>query len=64
MPSFNIGPGVLQAMLGAGDEPRSDEIYQSSAPNPVVSLTYGRDAIYVYLGEDNLTKRLPFEEGP
>lgn len=64
MPSFNIGPGVRQAMADAGDEPRSDELYQSSAPNPTVSLTYGRDAIYVYYGEDNATRRLPFEEGP
>lgn len=59
--NFNIGPGVAQAMNNADDVPRSDELYDNKPGQPVVSHTYGRDAVYVYYGEDNLVKRLPFE---
>lgn len=59
--AYSIGEGVRNAIEAAGDEPRSDEIYENSPGNPAVSHTYGRDAIYVYYGEDNRVQRLPFE---
>lgn len=59
--TFNIGPGVAQAIANAGDAPRSDELYQITTPGHKVSVTYGRDAVYYYVEEDNRTNRLPFE---
>lgn len=57
MSQFTIGPGVLQAMTDAGDEPRSDEVYRQ----PGISETYGRDGIYYYIAQDNATRRVPFD---
>jgi hypothetical protein len=57
---FVVGPGVLQAMEDAGDEPRSDEQFIVMAPGHQVSQTFGRDAVYYYYEEDNRTQRLPF----
>jgi hypothetical protein len=51
---FNVGPGL------AGDEARSDEVYEVTTPDHQISRAYGRDAIYVYVEEDNRTNRLPF----
>lgn len=59
--SFNVGPGVRQAMVDAGDEPRSDELFDIVRPGHQISVTYGRDAVYYYFSEDNRTNRLPFE---
>lgn len=57
---YVVGPGVLQAMESAGDEPRSDEQFIISIPGHQVSQTFGRDAVYYYYEEDNRTSRLPF----
>jgi hypothetical protein len=57
---YSIGPGVQQAIADHGDEPRSDEQYVIMEPGHKISLTFGRDAIYCYLEEDNATRRLPF----
>jgi hypothetical protein len=59
MSEFTIGPGVLQAMQDAGDEPRGDERYVQDG----ISETFGRDALYVYIAQDNATKRLAFDAG-
>lgn len=59
MSEFTVGPGVLEAMKSAGDEPRSDEQYVQAG----VSQTFGRDAIYYYIAEDNKTSRVAFEIG-
>jgi hypothetical protein len=60
MSDFNIGPGVAQAMADNGDEPRSDEMYIVFDEGIKVSNTYGRDAVYTYLQEDNAVRRTPF----
>jgi hypothetical protein len=57
---FNVGPGMAEAMYLAGDEARSDEVYEVTTPDHQISRAYGRDAIYVYVEEDNRTNRLPF----
>jgi hypothetical protein len=57
--TFAVGMGVRKALEDANDEARSDEITQIG--DPLVTLTYGRDALYVYYREDNETRRLPFE---
>lgn len=57
MAKYSVGPGVLDAMNAAGDVPRSDEQYTT----PNVSVTYGRDAVYYYMKEDNRVNRLPFD---
>jgi hypothetical protein len=58
--TYTIGPGVQQAMAAAGDEPRSDEQFIILLEGHQVSQTFGRDAVYYWLQEDNATKRLPF----
>jgi hypothetical protein len=58
--SFVIGPGVQAMMAEFDDEPRSSEIWLSTVDGDQISQTFGRDAIYVYLGRDNRTNRLPF----
>jgi hypothetical protein len=60
MTEYSIGPGVQQAMAEAGDEPRSDEQYLILNPGHRISLTFGRDAQYYWLEEDNAVKRQPF----
>jgi len=57
---YSIGIGVQQAMADAGDEPRSDEQFIILLDGHQVSQTFGRDAVYYWLEEDNATKRLPF----
>lgn len=57
---YNIGPGVQQSMADNGDEPRSDEQFIILAEGHKVSLTFGRDAQYFWLEEDNRTNRVPF----
>jgi len=57
---YSIGPGVLQAMADAGDEPRSDEQYVILAEGHKISQTFGRDALYYWLEEDNAVRRAPF----
>jgi hypothetical protein len=59
--AYNVGSGVRQAMLDAGDEPRSNEIYLNAPGAPALSQTFGRDAIYYYIGEDNRVHRIPFD---
>lgn len=56
--SFAIGPGVKESIDTNNDEARSDEMYLT----PEISITYGRDAIYYYLKQDNQVKRSPFDE--
>ena len=60
MSEYSIGPGVLQAMADAGDEPRSDEQYVILAEGHKISQTFGRDALYYWLEEDNAVRRAPF----
>lgn len=47
-------------MADHGDEPRSDEMFVVVADGRKISQTYGRDAIYVWIQEDNRTSRTPF----
>lgn len=60
MSEYSIGPGVVQAIEDAGDEPRSDEQYVILEPGHQISQTFGRDAIYWYYEEDNAVRRVPF----
>jgi hypothetical protein len=60
MAEWNIGPGVMQAMADAGDEPRSDEQFVILTEGQKVSQTFGRDAVYYWMEVDNATKRCPF----
>ena len=60
MSDYMIGPGVLQAMADAGDEPRSDEQYVVLEEGHKISQTFGRDAIYWWIEEDNRVSRVPF----
>jgi hypothetical protein len=55
-----LGPGVAQAMAEAGDEPRSNEQFVILQEGHKVSQTFGRDAVYYWLEEDNRVSRLPF----
>lgn len=55
---FAIGQGVKESIDTNDDEARSDEMYLT----PEISITYGRDAIYYYLKQDNQVKRSPFDE--
>jgi len=57
---YSIGPGVQQAIADAGDEPRSDEQFIILREGHQVSQTFGRDAVYYYIQEDNSTRRVPF----
>ena len=59
--SYVIGQGVQDAINAAGDEARLDETYLNKPGQPAVSLTVGRDGLYVYVGEDNRTHRIPFD---
>jgi len=61
MTDFIVGPGVAQAIADAQDEARSSELYIVNEEGRKISQTYGRDAVYVWIQEDNQTKRLPFE---
>lgn len=61
MVDWVIGPGVAQAISDAGDEPRSDEQYVLLAEGHKVSQTFGRDAVYYWIQEDNRVNRIPFE---
>jgi len=60
MAEWVIGPGVLAAMQDAGDEPRSDEQFVILDEGHKVSQTFGRDAVYWWIQEDNATRRVPF----
>jgi len=60
MTDYIIGPGVMQAMADAQDEPRSNEMYVVTEPGHQISTTYGRDAVYTWIQEDNKTSRSPF----
>ena len=60
MAEYAVGPGVAQAMIDAGDEPRSDEQFVILTEGHKISQTYGRDAIYYWYQEDNRTQRSPF----
>jgi hypothetical protein len=59
--SYNIGPGVQQAIAENGDEARSDERYVIMDEGAKVSLTLARDAQYWYYEADNRVNRLPFQ---
>jgi hypothetical protein len=60
MSEYVIGPGVAQAIVDAGDEPRSDEQYIIMAEGHKVSQTFGRDGVYYWVEEDNATRRVAF----
>jgi len=60
MSDYSIGPGVQQAMADAGDDPRSDEQFVILEEGHKVSQTFGRDAVYYWIEEDNRTNRVPF----
>ena len=55
-----VGPGVAEAMANAGDEPRSDEQFVILQEGHKISQTFGRDAVYYWLQEDNAVRRTPF----
>lgn len=58
--SFSVGLGVAQAIADNGDEARSDERFIILDEGHKVSLTFGRDAQYYWLEEDNRVNRVPF----
>jgi hypothetical protein len=58
--SFSVGPGVAQAIADNGDEARSDERFILLDEGHKISLTFGRDAQYFWIEEDNRTNRVPF----
>jgi hypothetical protein len=60
MTEYSIGPGVQAAMEAAGDSARSDEQFIILREGHKVSQTFGRDATYYWLEEDNRTNRVPF----
>jgi hypothetical protein len=60
MADYSIGPGVQQAIVDADDEPRSDEQYVILDEGHKISQTFGRDAVYYWLQEDNAVRRCPF----
>lgn len=60
MADYVVGPGVVQAIEDNGDEARSDEQYIVMEEGHKVSQTFGRDAVYYWLQEDNAVRRLPF----
>jgi len=60
MTEYAIGPGVQNAIAENGDEPRSDEQYVILDDGHKVSQTFGRDAIYYWIQEDNAVCRSPF----
>lgn len=60
MADFSVGPGVAQAIADNGDEARSDERYIVLDEGNRISLTFARDATYVYYESENSVKRTPF----
>jgi hypothetical protein len=58
--SFVVGPGVQQALVDNGDEARSDEQFVILTDGHKVSQTFGRDALYYWIEEDNAVRRAPF----
>jgi hypothetical protein len=60
MTEYVIGPGVAQALADAQDEARSDEQYIVLEEGSKISQTFGRDAVYYWLQEDNAVRRVPF----
>lgn len=58
--TYSIGPGVQASMAEHDDVPRSDEQFVILREGHQVSMTFGRDAMYIYIAEDNRTNRLPF----
>jgi len=60
MTDFVVGPGVAQAISDNNDEARSDERYIIMDEGNRVSLTFARDAEYVWYERDNAVKRCPF----
>lgn len=60
MSEFIVGPGVAAAIEENGDEPRSDEQFTILNEGHKISQTFGRDAIYYWLEEDNAVRRSPF----
>lgn len=69
-PTYVVGPGVKAAMEAAGDEPRGHESFggewidADGTRAASYSLTHGRDALYRWTAQENVTKRLPFESAP
>jgi len=47
-------------MADHGDEARSDELYVVNTEGQKISTTYGRDAIYTWIEEDNAVRATPF----
>jgi hypothetical protein len=58
--TYVVGPGVAQAIADAQDEARSDEQYIVLEEGSKISQTFGRDAVYYWLQEDNAVRRVPF----
>lgn len=53
--TFNIGPGVREAMARKKDVPKGNEVYWSEN----WSLTPGQDWAYAYSKESNVTYAFP-----
>jgi hypothetical protein len=60
MADYSIGPGEAQAISDASDEARSDEQYVVLHEGHKISQTFGRDAMYYWIEEDNRVNRVPF----
>lgn len=58
--AYVVGPGVEASIAENGDEARSDEQFVILTDGAKVSQTYGRDAIYYWLEQDNAVRRVPF----
>jgi hypothetical protein len=58
--TYNVGPGVAQAIADNQDEARSDERFIILDEGHKISLTFARDATYYWYEEDNRVLRSPF----
>jgi hypothetical protein len=58
--TYNVGPGVAQAIQDNEDEARSDEQFIILDEGKKISRTFARDGVYYWYEEDNATRRCPF----
>lgn len=57
---FSVGPGVQNLMASYGDYPLSDEQFIILREGHQVSQTFGSQAVYYWLQQENRTVRCPF----
>jgi hypothetical protein len=58
--TFNVGPGVAEAIARDGGEVRSDERFIILDEGHKVSMTFATTGVYYWYEEDNATRRCPF----